>query len=660
MSIVPPKHRWIILVGLALVSCGTVLLGLRWLYPAADGEPPAPVTSDRPADREPVPPKPAEIPATTPDNSSAAVLRGRVIDAATRRAIEEFEVRLLLLQHDLEVEPPPLTRTFQSATGHFEWKNAPVGIWQVTVAAADHQQFQIDTLTIAAGQETRDLLVPLLRGYKVSGRVFDQRSGAGIPDASIWYMEAGDLWHSRGGFRSRKDGTFTLEGVPRGSVTFGFQSQEHARRELDIVVSERTPPLEVALSRGGTISGFLVTAGGAPLVGPVTLVNEQNFSFRKRTDDTGAFSFGQLSPGHYRLGGGVDWQDIVLGPDERREDVFITAPMPSGRTVRGTVRGLRSEEAEHAFATLRSQTKGPIAMRPLDKEGTFILRGVPPGRADLGIDLGSGKRTLVRSVEIPADRDLIVDIDVPAGARVSGRVTQGGKPVAAGRSVSIAPAEGKHGSFHRARTSADGTYRVDGVPAGEYQINAELGEVRRVSILGDTVIDLDIPAVQLGGRVLEKAGTVPIVNATLFATPLKGAASGTRPATFSNHFGEFQLTGLTPGEVMLSAYKSGYELYRERIVYASPVTDLTIRLTPGTGIAVKVRVAQSDAAVRAIDVRELLPDGSLGVILQIRLDQDGSGSLPAELAGSTLEISGAGRTGLVRKWDGQPLDLQLR
>jgi hypothetical protein len=44
----------------------------------------------------------------------------------------------------------------------------------------------------------------------------------------------------------------------------------------------------------------------------------------------------------------------------------------------------------------------------------------------------------------------------------------------------------------------------------------------------------------------------------------------------------------------------------------------------------------------------------------VLLDENGVGSLPKGLAGSTLEISGAGRQIVVREWDGQPLDLQFR
>ena len=58
---------------------------------------------------------------------------------------------------------------------------------------------------------------------------------------------------------------------------------------------------------------------------------------------------------------------------------------------------------------------------------------------------------------------------------------------------------------------------------------------------------------------------------------------------------------------------------------------------------------------------EHIDGGGLGIVLSMQLDENGVGSLPKGLTGSTLEIyDGAGRRILVREWDGQPLDLKFR
>jgi hypothetical protein len=56
------------------------------------------------------------------------------------------------------------------------------------------------------------------------------------------------------------------------------------------------------------------------------------------------------------------------------------------------------------------------------------LHGVPPGHAV--VNLFGTALELHKQVDVPADRDVTLDIVFPTGARLSGRVTQGGKPAA--------------------------------------------------------------------------------------------------------------------------------------------------------------------------------------------------------------------------------------
>ena len=179
------------------------------------------------------------------------------------------------------------------------------------------------------------------------------------------------------------------------------------------------------------------------------------------------------------------------------------------------------------------------------------------------------------------------------------------------------------------------------------------GASRRIRIAAeDAVLDLELPVVQLAGRVIEDGGTVPVVEALVCATSIGADPPGIRPNDRSDHFGQFKLAGLEPGEVVLSVYKRGYELFRERMDYSSPVTDMTIKLRPGSGVAVKAHVASTGAALRELDVSEHIDGSGLGIVLSMQLDENGVGSLPKGLAGSTLQISGAGRQIVVREWDG--------
>ena len=284
-----------------------------------------------------------------------------------------------------------------------------------------------------------------------------------------------------------------------------------------------------------------------------------------------------------------------------------------------------------------------------------------PGPAELTVSAGPSSREVRKRIEVPADKDLVVDMELVAGVRLSGRVTRGDKPAEAGNTVWMYPFPRQQGNSYHGRTTADGTYRIEGVVAGEYDVMTATGASRRIGIADqDVVLDLELPVVQLAGRVIEDGGTVPVVEALVCATSLGADPPGIRPNDRSDHFGHFKLAGLEPGEVVLSAYKRGYELFRERMDYAAPLLDMTIKLRPARGVEVKAHVASTGAALRELDVSEHIDGGGLGIVLSMPLDENGVGSLPKGLAGSTLEIYGAGRRIVVREWDGQPLDLQFR
>ena len=616
------------------------------------------VTEARPASPLPA----AAVAESKPSVSSEdSLLRGRVIDAVTHQAVQKFEIRLQRL--NTPIEEPSIARAFRADDGTFVWQDARVGNWYVTITAPDYQRFVIEDLNIAAGQKAPELTVPLLRGYKVTGRVFDESSGAGIGDASVIYDESGaDIGVARNGYvATDKDGSFAFDGVPLGRIRLTARSAEYAERALKIVVSKQTPPVEIGLASGGSISGFVVTAGGAPIAAPVALVNEQNFSLIKRASDNGAFSFDHLPAGRYRVAsGGARAQEIVLARNERREGVVVTA-LSQGRSVRGTVTGLPREELEQAMVVLRSETRGAHAMRPVDARGEFVLNGVPPGRAELTVEAGHPSRSVRKAIEVPADKDLVIEVEFPAGVHLSGRVTQGDKLVGAGQTVWMLPLPRAQGTSYHGRTAADGTYRIDGVVAGDYEVMAAANASRRIRIADeDAVLDLEMPAVHLAGRVIEDGGTAPVVGALICANVIGADPREIRPNDRSNDFGQFKLAGLKQGEVVLSAYKRGYELFRERIDYSSPMMDMTIKLRPGAGVEVKAHIASNGAAVREFQVSEYIEGGGLGIVLSMQLDENGVGSLPKGLAGSTLEIDGDGRPIFVRNWDGQPLDLKFR
>ena len=120
------------------------------------------------------------------------------------------------------------------------------------------------------------------------------------------------------------------------------------------------------------------------------------------------------------------------------------------------------------------------------------------------------------------------------------------------------------------------------------------------------------------------------------------------------------MTGLQPGDVLLTVYKPGYEMYRERITYATPITDKKITLRQGGGVEITSPKLRRCRIPAWFPVTEKMRGDAWDVDLWIPVDREGIGHLPSALAGSTLEIQGSGDKPIViREWDGQSLDLKL-
>jgi hypothetical protein len=214
--------------------------------------------------------------------------------------------------------------------------------------------------------------------------------------------------------------------------------------------------------------------------------------------------------------------------------------------------------------------------------------------------------------------------------------------------------------YYGALTSKDGRYAIDGLADGEYHMSVENYHARSVRVSGDTVFDIDVPSAQLSGRVLEEGGKNPIAGVEVDVWPAGATTAYFRQHDSSSESGDFALSGLEPGELVLTAYKPGYELLRQRISYEAPIANLTVRLRQDAGVEIKVRDAANDRPLRDVFAIEMIGERN-GSRLSLPLSAEGIGYLPGALAGSTFVFSTIGYTPVtVTGWNGRTLDLRLQ
>ena len=674
--LVMDRRRAVALI-LALVICLGLLV--RWVsrpdetsaVPAE--QPVATIAPDAPAATfsiEATPRESAESGITSYDAPiGGGVFRGRVIDAVTRDPLREFTIQVAATRFPGSSPKPPKARSFRAKDGRFEYGGLPDGTWTIFATARGYQRFELPDVTVPSGKLEQEMLMPMRPGHPLRGRVFDATTNKGIPSATISFRES-HVNRYEGNFRmrpsttSQADGSFVLDGVTPGPVRITASANKYAAREMDVFISDKAAPLEIALSEGGAIVGYLAGADGlTPVAGKVSLIDVEDESDSvSATGSAGEFAYYQLRPGRYRLTGRsgrlTGEREITLSEDERLEGIVLA--LNAGRSIRGVVSGLRPGERERAKVLVFTGSDPAHAPQSeVDERGAYEIVGIPPGETRV-IASVFRRRNITTVVEMPADSDLTVNFEFKPGSRLTGRVTRGGKPAAGATLVPISLSDADQNLFlFEAIANASGDYTLDEVPDGLYSFSIGSYVSPSVRVSGDTVFDIEIPEAQLSGRVFEEGSKVPVVGASVRVLPTQ--TRKIRPAgASSDHFGQFALSGLQPGEYVLSVYKPGYELYRAPLAYGLAISDMVVGMRPARGVELRVRDAENGKAVSQIQVLEIF-NGRPGLMLNLSQDQTGVTYLPAGLAGASLRLMANGYAPIeIGTWNGQQLDLGMQ
>ena len=440
------------------------------------------------------------------------------------------------------------------ADGTFKATRLPAGDEQrLTIAHPDFQPKTTGGLSLAPGS-TKTVDVVLRRGLTLAGRVRDE-SGRPIPDAEIELgsgrgfgaraaraLGVNALATARPKASSGNDGRFEVKGLSEGDYSLTVSKAGFADHRLDRVPidADRRDPLDITLSAGaeirGTVSrrdgrsaeGYRVRAmvtGGSepgfgpfagPFGGPFAGAGPAGPDLLRGTGADGAFSLTGLRAGEtYDL--------VVLGPDgtgTRREgvaapseDVDIVVPGPgriSGRVIDAQT-GSAIADFEVDFGPDRSSGRGGFG---------------PGGRAGAG-------RAVVRAIRAFA-----------------GGATPGPEAV----------------------HSEDGTFTLDDVPAGTWEVVAQAKGYQSARVGGVSVdeggardgVEVRLtPGNAIRGRVLDGAGGMPVLDASV--TLQRGGGGGRGLAQLMGESdartdgeGRFAIEGLAPGSYTVVAQHPDY------------------------------------------------------------------------------------------------------
>jgi RNA polymerase sigma-70 factor (ECF subfamily) len=509
-------------------------------------------------------------------------------------------------------------RTAQATTGasgEFSMA-APAG--NVTVwATAERFAAASQPIEVSAGMPV-EVTIALGRGGTVEGIVTD-RAGRPIAGAACGWKDPVDRSpvdrsHDAAVFSDR-EGRFTLSLVPLGPQTIVGAAEGYVPAEAAVEVGAgRTAQVALTLARESVIAGTVRLPGGrSPSKNQVAIVAPALGVFRQiPIGEDGSYRAGGLPAGTYTVhlfppfgeDGKLRPRSVTVAEGETvRCDLDLTRV--DGATVRGMVR-LGGVPLASGAAMLTPL--GPGSGFPFDgtiNDGTFEIRGVPPGTYRLVID-GHGRRPLV----VPPDAaEVPVEIDLPS-LTIAGRVVDAAGAPVSGASVEAKPAGDADpepaGLSIECMSGPDGTFAMTGLDDVPFTLTAthpELGPARVEGVRpsADPAAAPVTLALAAGGivrvRVVGPDGVV-VPLALVALTDAQGRPAAGRERPFVLDSGErIELTGVAPGSyTVLAAVPGGSFDRRSGVRIEAGENAIDMAIGPGGAMALTARDGRAGGA----------------------------------------------------------------
>ncbi|WP_405785470.1 carboxypeptidase regulatory-like domain-containing protein [Streptomyces sp. NBC_01378] len=243
-----------------------------------------------------------------------------------------------------------------------------------------------------------------------------------------------------------------------------------------------------------TISGHVKGAESAPVPhASLTLISlDGRQSGRAVAHPDGSYEIAAPAADSYVLIAAADGyrpqaSSVVVGEEPVAYDVLLSGT--SGLI--GTVRSAEGKEPVDSAMVVAADVRGDVLAAGLtDADGTFAFTEMTPGSLTLAVT-ATGYRPLALPVEVAPQGVTRTEIELPAGAQVSGVVTAVGRPLADARVTLV---DGAGNVVAASATGEDGVYAFADLDGGSYTVIATgyPPKARDLSVRGSSIDGHDI------------------------------------------------------------------------------------------------------------------------------------------------------------------------
>ena len=503
------------------------------------------------------------------------------------------------------------------AKGNFAIRGIAGGAYELAVIHPAYAVPFVDVDVAPRGSVQKRLqATPLAR---IAGSVLDEdRRGIGGVRVSFPQTKAAvSAADGRFVLRTEEEGNLRLDAVKKGLPAARSAT-------LRIAAGERTSGVTITMPRGIALTGRVIDRDGKPIAGAGLAaaqtgaegaaarrdaINSMNGELDElvRTAADGTFTL-RLQEGKYDLF--VTARGYAPSTLRAREVSASTKPLEielePGVEISGRVtRGGAPIEGVAIF------TVGNDAIPPVQTggDGAFLIPDLAPGQVMLSFRKPEAFVSAIRAVTAPA-RD--VDVDLPAGGRVAGRVidkaTQ--QPVRAFE-AGVAQTRGRvmGPPDMRAFANEDGTFAIDAVPAGSQTLVVSAPGYRAGTTSlkvenGANVDNLEV-ALEKGVRVtghVTGPGRRSIAGAMVLVDPDETSNAAVLQSAVTDGEGVYTIDNLAPGEITLEFSSDGMLDVRRTVTLSGPSTEVDVELKAGESIT-GIVMTEAGEPVAEADVR---------------------------------------------------------
>lgn len=385
--------------------------------------------------------------------------------------------------------------------------------------------------------------------------------------------------------RSREDGTITLAGLTAGEYELVFNDlpgdrPDHLIQKVSLAKGEKLTGLQFAypLSGGLTISGRVTNTRGAPIEKAAVFVQSEDTVF---TDADGTYIVPDLSTGEYQL--------------SAAHNQYTSAERVTVAAGTANVNFVLVDNAAIEGRLLSARTGQPITVFSM---GTGVIHE-PEGRFRVTVSEGESTVTfraegyVETQVKLPyvvageTRRDVIVRLE--SGNTLAGRVVDSSRVGIDG--VEIFRGEVPSPMMHQQSpltTRADGSFSLDGVPAGPNRISA-----RHPRFVASTVNVNVIPGATNRVEIVLSSGGGVEGRITLDREPVAGLQvfvtyGVEHKSTETDADGRYVLSGLVDGPAQVNASLQNGADYRRKssqfIVTSGFTTEINFDFVSSTSV----------------------------------------------------------------------------